>query len=135
MTRSYAIPAGRSPRTRRTQPISTSRPRTPGDPSITRIGFACFTLVRVFGDPDAPSFVVRPNPRTRNAMAAFARNLPLRLDAPGRFWRRLSWGRTVDFFVLDARSERNRAAGEYISRAQADSTSTNGIGWTMIQAR
>ncbi|MEL6349165.1 MAG: alkaline phosphatase D family protein [Myxococcota bacterium] len=35
-------------------------------------------------------------------------------------WRKLSWGGTLDVFVLDCRSERVPAEGVYISRAQMD---------------
>ena len=56
-----------------------------------------------------------------NARQAFLEHEPLRRDpaAPNRYWRKLSWGRTADVFVLDARSERNRARGEYLSAEQA----------------
>lgn len=55
-----------------------------------------------------------------NARQAFLEHQPLRLDAgpTGRLWRRLSWGRTVDAWVLDSRSERNRAQGHYLSPEQ-----------------
>jgi alkaline phosphatase D len=57
-----------------------------------------------------------------HAVRAFTENQPLRTDPdrPHRFWRKLSWGRTVEFFVLDARSERQPAAHEYLSAEQAD---------------
>ncbi|MDP1918869.1 MAG: alkaline phosphatase D family protein [Myxococcales bacterium] len=45
--------------------------------------------------------------------------LPVRRQVPPeRLWRSVRWGRTAEFFVLDARSERNRAAGEYLSKEQ-----------------
>lgn len=37
----------------------------------------------------------------------------------GPLWRKISWGHTVDLFVLDARSERDVDAGHYISQEQA----------------
>lgn len=37
----------------------------------------------------------------------------------GPMWRKLSWGATVDLFVLDTRSERDVANGIYISQEQA----------------
>ena len=40
--------------------------------------------------------------------------------APGRIWRRLSFGPAADLFVLDCRSERDVAAGHYISPEQMD---------------
>lgn len=47
--------------------------------------------------------------------------MPMRRQAqPERLWRRLRWGRTAEFFVLDTRGERNRANGEYVSQAQLD---------------
>lgn len=53
---------------------------------------------------------------------AFFRHQPIhRLpEAPDRIWRSFRWGRTAEFFVLDCRSERNRATGEYLSEAQLD---------------
>jgi alkaline phosphatase D len=56
------------------------------------------------------------------ARAAFREHQPLRVDParPQRLWRRLSWGRTADLFILDARSERDRARGHYLSPEQAD---------------
>ena len=46
------------------------------------------------------------------ALASFREHQPVRIDpaAPERLWRKLSWGKTVDLFVLDSRSERNRDA-------------------------
>ena len=37
-----------------------------------------------------------------------------------RYWRSLKWGQTAELFALDARSERNRAAGQYLSPEQLD---------------
>lgn len=55
-----------------------------------------------------------------NARRAFLEHQPLRQDpaAPTRLWRRLKWGRTAELFVLDGRSERSRARGEYLSPEQ-----------------
>ncbi len=52
-----------------------------------------------------------------NARQVFLEHQPMRVEPP-RLWRRLSWGQTVDLFVLDARSERNRAEGHYLSPEQ-----------------
>lgn len=61
------------------------------------------------------------------ARQAFFENLPVRRDPvePTRIWRRLRWGRTLDLFVLDSRSERRPSTrdtpeAEYLSRAQLD---------------
>ncbi|MEI6805423.1 MAG: alkaline phosphatase D family protein [Myxococcaceae bacterium] len=53
---------------------------------------------------------------------SFFEHMPLRrnLDYPDRIWRKLSWGRTLDVFVLDCRSERLPSQNQYISRAQMD---------------
>jgi alkaline phosphatase D len=40
--------------------------------------------------------------------------------SPGRLWRSIRWGRTVEFFVLDCRSERAPSTGQYMSREQLD---------------
>jgi alkaline phosphatase D len=57
-----------------------------------------------------------------NARRAFLDHQPIRRDAarPLRFWRKLTWGRTAELFILDARSERNRAEGHYISPEQLE---------------
>jgi len=54
------------------------------------------------------------------ALAAFREHQPVRSDpaSPGRLWRKLSWGRTVDLFVMDSRSERDREHGHYVSPEQ-----------------
>lgn len=56
------------------------------------------------------------------ALASFKEHQPMRSDAaaPERLWRKLSWGKTVDLFVLDSRSERDRAHGHYLSPEQLD---------------
>ena len=54
------------------------------------------------------------------AFAAFYETTPVRPDVPGRLWRRLRFGAAVELFVLDCRSERDLAAGLYLSRAQLD---------------
>jgi alkaline phosphatase D len=54
------------------------------------------------------------------AQEAFLAHQPLRTDPQARLWRKLSWGRTAELFVLDARSERNHARGEYISPEQLE---------------
>lgn len=57
-----------------------------------------------------------------NARRAFLEHQPVRRDEanPLRYWRSLKWGRTAELFVLDGRSERNRARGEYLSPEQLD---------------
>ncbi len=62
-----------------------------------------------------------------NARATFFEHTPMRRDAavPDRIWRKRSWGKTVDVFILDCRSERlpstrTTATAQYISRAQMD---------------
>ena len=54
------------------------------------------------------------------ARRAFLEHQPIRqhVDRPLRFWRSLRWGRTAELFILDARSERNRSRGEYLSPEQ-----------------
>lgn len=61
------------------------------------------------------------------AKQAFFEHLPLRRDPafPDRVYKRMRWGRTLDLFVLDCRSERRpstrtSASAEYLSRAQMD---------------
>lgn len=61
------------------------------------------------------------------AFAEFVAHQPIRLDpsAPTRTWRKLRYGRTAEFFVLDCRGERKPSTregptAEYISRAQMD---------------
>ncbi len=56
------------------------------------------------------------------ARRAFLEHQPIgqHADRPLRFWRSLQWGRTAELFVLDARSERNRSRGEYLSPEQLD---------------
>lgn len=54
------------------------------------------------------------------ARESFLANQPIRPDVPGRIWRSRRWGRTVEVFVLDCRSERHLVPGEYVSRAQLD---------------
>lgn len=56
------------------------------------------------------------------ARRAFLEHQPIRQDAarPLRFWRTLKWGLTAELFILDARSERDRAHGQYLSPEQLD---------------
>lgn len=64
---------------------------------------------------------VNPN-LLANARRAFLEHQPIRQDAarPLRFWRTLTWGRTVEFFILDGRSERDRALHQYLSPEQLE---------------
>lgn len=52
------------------------------------------------------------------ALACFREALPQGVGPSGGMWRKLSWGPTVDVFVLDCRSERRD--GNYVSAAQMD---------------
>lgn len=56
------------------------------------------------------------------ARQAFFENLPVRQgeEAPERVYRSRKWGKTVEVFVLDCRSERNPGTGTYISATQMD---------------
>ncbi len=58
--------------------------------------------------------------RRDTAFQAFFETIPFKSEAPPRLWRSFRYGRAVEVFVLDVRSERNRAAGEFVSRAQLD---------------
>lgn len=57
-----------------------------------------------------------------HARAAFRDHQPVRVDpaTPHRYWRSLRWGRTVELFALDSRSERSRTRSEYVSPEQLD---------------
>jgi len=66
-----------------------------------------------------------PSSRLAAARKAFFEHRALRRDPafPDRVWRSLSWGKTLDLFILDARSERrpstrNTPNAQYISPAQ-----------------
>lgn len=63
-----------------------------------------------------------PAAQVANARQVYFENLPLRRDTmdPGRIWKRIRWGLTAEFFVLDCRGERSPMRNEYISRAQMD---------------
>lgn len=56
----------------------------------------------------------------QTALKAFRQHQPVRPNpaAPEKLWRKLSWGRTVDLFVMDSRSERDRDHGHYVSPEQ-----------------
>lgn len=56
------------------------------------------------------------------ALATFLEHQPIRMlpEAPERLWRSLRWGRTVELFALDSRSERDRSVCQYLSDAQLD---------------
>lgn len=53
---------------------------------------------------------------------SFFEHTPLRRNVayPDRIWRKLSWGKTLDVFVLDCRTERRPSQNQYISQAQMD---------------
>ncbi len=62
-----------------------------------------------------------------NARVSFFENQPLRRDPmdPDRIWKRIRWGRTAEFFVLDCRGERlpstrGTPEAQYLSPAQMD---------------
>ncbi len=54
------------------------------------------------------------------AFEAFFGLTPTVTAAPGRLWRSLRFGAAMELFVLDCRSERDLAAGVYVSREQLD---------------
>jgi alkaline phosphatase D len=62
--------------------------------------------------------------RLAAARQAFFEHATPRTEPPGRIWRSLRWGRTVEVFVLDSRSERlpstrsSAAGGQYLSEEQ-----------------
>lgn len=63
--------------------------------------------------------------RFRTAGSAFFEHVPMRRlpEAPDRLWRSVRWGRTAEFFILDARGERRPSTrltpeAEYVSPAQ-----------------
>jgi alkaline phosphatase D len=59
------------------------------------------------------------NERFDACLENFRRFMPHRSGrSEAGIWRKLSWGQTLDLFVLDCRSERKN--GEYISQAQMD---------------
>ena len=57
-----------------------------------------------------------------SARRAFLEHQPFRRNEarPLRYWRSLKWGKTAELFILDSRSERDRARGEYLSPEQLD---------------
>ena len=68
----------------------------------------------------------------QNAHQAFTEAMPiLRSESnPERLWRKLRWGKTLEIFALDTRSERTPSRrlepdGEYLSRDQLDWLKTN----------
>jgi len=60
-----------------------------------------------------------PTARVEAALTAFREAIPQREGPGGVLWRKLSWGRTADVFVLDGRGERDGEA-QYLSREQMD---------------
>lgn len=63
--------------------------------------------------------------RIADAKAAWFESLPVEKDAQDRIWRSYCWGKTVEVFVVDARTERlpstrETAQEQYLSRAQMD---------------
>lgn len=57
-----------------------------------------------------------------NARRAFLEHQPMGKNAerPLNYWRSIKWGNTAELFVLDARSERDRKNGLYLSKEQLD---------------
>ena len=55
-----------------------------------------------------------------NARQALLEHQPFRRNEarPQQYWRSLKWGKTAELFILDARSERDRALGHYLSPEQ-----------------
>jgi len=60
-----------------------------------------------------------PVERVDVALGAFREAIPQREGPGGGIWRKLSWGRAADVFVLDGRGERDGEA-QYLSREQMD---------------
>ena len=59
------------------------------------------------------------DPKLRaTARKVFLEHQPMR--AGSKLWRKLSWGKTAELFVLDCRSERDAKNGNYISPEQLD---------------
>jgi alkaline phosphatase D len=58
----------------------------------------------------------------RAALRSWFENMPVRRgeNAPNRVYRNLRWGRTVEFFALDCKTERKPSQKQYISREQLD---------------
>ncbi len=52
------------------------------------------------------------------ALTAFRESLPQTEGPTGGIWRQVQWGQVLDVFVLDSRSERDAAIGQYISPDQ-----------------
>jgi phosphodiesterase/alkaline phosphatase D-like protein len=71
--------------------------------------------------------------------AAFFENVPIRQDPaqPTRIWRSFRFGRTVEVFVLDCRSERDASTGRYLSDAQLqwllDGLAASPCAWKVVQ--
>jgi alkaline phosphatase D len=64
----------------------------------------------------------RDEPRINAGVQAFFEHQPVRRTpaAPRKLWRSFRWGRTLELFVLDCRSERDLGAAKYMSDAQLD---------------
>ena len=60
-----------------------------------------------------------PEARVEAALTAFREGLPQRIGGLGGLWRKLSWGRAADIFVLDGRGERD-GEEQYLSPAQME---------------
>ena len=62
----------------------------------------------------------RDEPRIEAGVRSFFEHVPVRrpASAPRQLWRSVRWGRTLELFVLDCRSERDVAGGKYMSDAQ-----------------
>jgi alkaline phosphatase D len=73
-------------------------------------------------DPEA---VGADDSRFLNAKTAFLESVPVALSPDGHLWRSYRWGKTVELFVLDSRTERKESTrlsphAQYLSRAQMD---------------
>jgi alkaline phosphatase D len=62
----------------------------------------------------------RDDPRIMAGVQSFYDHQPIRVDPakPHTCWRSFKWGRTLELFVLDCRSERDPSTGRYLSDAQ-----------------
>ncbi|RME26655.1 MAG: hypothetical protein D6798_06270 [Deltaproteobacteria bacterium] len=56
--------------------------------------------------------------RYEAALTAFRESMPQATGPTGGIWRQVHWGRVLDVFVLDSRSERDADIGQYISPEQ-----------------
>lgn len=58
--------------------------------------------------------------KLKAGLQTYFEHMPMRRNQenPNQVWRKLSWGKTLDIFVLDCRTERRPSQNQYVSRAQ-----------------